>query len=377
MIASANSTSIEEVIERSQNGRIADQDLEHLLIEATYAERLATTAQALLQLPQETLSRVGKKRAREAIRTCQSISDFSRKESLRLQNVFQERGIPSYPILDSIELGTLQHHSIFIEVPYTQIDTAISAAKLQGYAMVKNWVPAAWASYKHFRQAAELIRADDTTTRLVLSWKSPIPSTGILQRLKPTDFDYRSIKLPPRTWRLYPIVRIYNGLKSKLGRTIVQRHDWPFLGTPRSLVKPLLGLAEVKKDDCVIDIGCGDARILVEATKRYGCSSIGIESDDRLVAIARDNIEKESLSEKIEVHSRSAKESDFAAAKVIFLFLPVNSIEGLLNSIQRHATKGTRLIVHEHEKLNTSLPPTQSTLILGECALTVAHLWRF
>lgn len=377
MIAPATSASIRDVLGRSKDQRIADPDVEHLLIEATYAESLATTAQALLQLPQDTLSEYARKRAREAVSTCQSISDFSKQECYKLQNAFLKNGIDSSPLLDSIASGTLQHHSAFIRIHPSQIDPAISVAKQEGYSLVNHWNRAAWASYKACRRSTELIKQDDTTTRLVLSWDEPSQRGGVLNRLNPTDSDYRSIKLPLTLWRLYPLVRIYQALKSKLGAQVSPRNNWPFLGTPRSLMKPLLSIAEVEKEDCVIDIGCGDGRILIEATKQYGCRAEGIESDEGLVAIARSHIDKASLSEKIEVHPRRAEESDFATANVIFLFLPVNSIEGLLQAIQRRAANGTRVIVHEQEKLNTSLPPTQSTLVLSECALTVAHLWRF
>ena len=46
--------------------------------------------------------------------------------------------------------------------------------------------------------------------------------------------------------------------------------DVPYVPTPAHVVKAMLKLASVKKGDTVIDLGCGDGRIVVTAAAEYG-----------------------------------------------------------------------------------------------------------
>lgn len=40
----------------------------------------------------------------------------------------------------------------------------------------------------------------------------------------------------------------------------------PFVPTPHHVAKAMLRLAEVKSSDFVVDLGCGDARLLISGT---------------------------------------------------------------------------------------------------------------
>jgi hypothetical protein len=51
--------------------------------------------------------------------------------------------------------------------------------------------------------------------------------------------------------------------------------DVIFVSTPQDVVDKMLQLAEVRKDDLLYDLGCGDGRIVVTAARRYGCRAEG------------------------------------------------------------------------------------------------------
>jgi hypothetical protein len=50
-----------------------------------------------------------------------------------------------------------------------------------------------------------------------------------------------------------------------------------FVPTPIEVVKQMLKLAEVTKDDVVYDLGSGDGRIVNLAAERYGARGVGVE----------------------------------------------------------------------------------------------------
>src|ERR1700741_3269482 len=62
----------------------------------------------------------------------------------------------------------------------------------------------------------------------------------------------------------------------------------PYVQTPMEIVERMLRMAEVKKDDYVIDLGSGDGRIVIEAAKR-GARGLGVDLDPSLVKHPTEN----------------------------------------------------------------------------------------
>ncbi|MHC4084300.1 MAG: SAM-dependent methyltransferase [Planctomycetota bacterium] len=57
----------------------------------------------------------------------------------------------------------------------------------------------------------------------------------------------------------------------------IREPDVIFVPTPQDVVDKMLELAEVKKEDLVYDLGCGDGRIVVTVAKRFGCKAKGYD----------------------------------------------------------------------------------------------------
>ena len=66
----------------------------------------------------------------------------------------------------------------------------------------------------------------------------------------------------------------------------------PYVPTPNHLVDRMLELAEIGKDDLVLDMGSGDGRIVITAAQRYGSRGRGVEIDPKLVDEAKENARK-------------------------------------------------------------------------------------
>src|SRR5689334_14996024 len=60
----------------------------------------------------------------------------------------------------------------------------------------------------------------------------------------------------------------------------------PYVPTPQDVVERMLALADVKKTDFVVDLGCGDGRIPVTAAKKYGARGLGVDIDPQRIAEA-------------------------------------------------------------------------------------------
>src|SRR5438067_1557943 len=61
----------------------------------------------------------------------------------------------------------------------------------------------------------------------------------------------------------------------------------PQSAMPVDVVDRLLRFARVTKQDVILDVGCGEGRVVIAAVKKYGAKGICIEIDLQLLNIAR------------------------------------------------------------------------------------------
>ncbi|MEM9134198.1 MAG: amino acid adenylation domain-containing protein [Actinomycetota bacterium] len=148
-----------------------------------------------------------------------------------------------------------------------------------------------------------------------------------------------------------------------------------FLGTPTGMIEPLLRGVEPQPDELVVDLGCGDARVLVEAVQRFGCRGRGVETDPRLVARARERVAEAGLADRIEIVEGDATEVAVDDADIIFLFLPVEAAAGLSTGLIEQLKPGARLLAHEQLDVDWPVAPDRSSLVVAD-NVTVAHTWR-
>src|SRR5437667_4784604 len=77
-----------------------------------------------------------------------------------------------------------------------------------------------------------------------------------------------------------------------------------YFSTPQPVVEKMLEVAEVKKDDVVYDLGCGDGRIVVTAAKTYGCKAVGIDIDPRCIHDSNENRKKHQVEELVTIEQK-------------------------------------------------------------------------
>ena len=63
----------------------------------------------------------------------------------------------------------------------------------------------------------------------------------------------------------------------------------PYVPSPMARVRRVASFACITANDVVLDIGCGDGRVLLHLAQETGCRGVGLEIDPELVQVARGN----------------------------------------------------------------------------------------
>lgn len=116
----------------------------------------------------------------------------------------------------------------------------------------------------------------------------------------------------------------------------------PFVPTPMEAVKKMLQAANIKQDEKVYDIGCGDGRMVHLAAKDYGADAIGFELSPIVYALAR--IRHLLWQSKAKIFFRNFKHVKFDNANVILCYLMPETLAKLQPKLDRELKKGTRII---------------------------------
>ena len=123
-----------------------------------------------------------------------------------------------------------------------------------------------------------------------------------------------------------------------------QRYDVPFVPTSHEKVEQMLKIANVKEDDIVYDLGCGDGRIVITTAKEFGAKGVGIDINPVRISESRENAIKEGVSDKARFIEQNLFEADISEATVVTLYLLQSVNLKLRPKLLRELKPGTRLI---------------------------------
>lgn len=118
----------------------------------------------------------------------------------------------------------------------------------------------------------------------------------------------------------------------------------PFVTTPMHIVRGMLDLAKVRRDDVLYDLGSGDGRIVITAAKEYGARAVGFEIDPALVEESRQSAREARVEHLVEIRQQDIMKADFSGATVVTVYLfPAANL--LLKPILRGQLKpGARVV---------------------------------
>jgi SAM-dependent methyltransferase len=123
----------------------------------------------------------------------------------------------------------------------------------------------------------------------------------------------------------------------------------PYVPTPISIVREMLDLAEVGKDDILYDLGCGDGRLILTAAVEYGAKCVGIEIRKDLVEKALADIKLAGVQDRVKIILGDMFEQDLGEATVVSLYLlrVVNAY--LRPKLEAELRRGTRVVCHDYD----------------------------
>jgi uncharacterized protein (TIGR03000 family) len=120
---------------------------------------------------------------------------------------------------------------------------------------------------------------------------------------------------------------------------------WP---TPQPVVDKMLELAKIKKGDVIYDLGCGDARILVTAAKKYGVKGFGFDIDPERIKDSLANVKKNKVEELVTIKRADIFTLDLKDANVVTLYLLPHLNVKLMPQLAK-LKPGSRIISHDFD----------------------------
>ncbi len=344
------------------------------LVEAIHRGNLHAVSSAIRD--DRSASAADRARAGAAAAVCEEIGRSCEAERDRIGALLRAEGCD---IGVGGPIGPQQHHTIQVTVAdYASAKHAADILSRDGFEPWQRWTGGAERSARRFAHELVVGATADVTTVVRFRWGRSTPASRLRRVFTPTAGDWNLIDLPTWLWPAYSLVRPARLALERLG--VVGRHDdslGPFLSTPEALIAPLLAFAAATRSDILLDIGCGDGRVVVGAAEQIGCRAVGVERSADLVERARQRATVGGVAGLVEIVQGDGRAADLADASVVFMFLSMRVIADLVPVTLDQLRPGARLVVHEQTRLLASMHPRpdESTAVIAEGAVTVAHRW--
>ena len=110
----------------------------------------------------------------------------------------------------------------------------------------------------------------------------------------------------------------------------------------------MLKLAGVKANDMVIDLGCGDGRIVIAAAQKYGARGMGIDLNPERIKEANENAQKAGV-KRVQFIEKNLFDADLREASVVTLYLLPEVNRRLRPKLLKELKPGTRIVSHSFD----------------------------
>src|SRR5712692_11717276 len=118
----------------------------------------------------------------------------------------------------------------------------------------------------------------------------------------------------------------------------------PYIPTPEDVIPKMLTLASVMPDEIVFDLGSGDGRMVIAATKDFHARVVGVEVRRRLVRECRRKVKEMKLSHQIMVSCRNFKKVSLRKADVLAMYLSSYTLYLMAPKFMKELRPGVRIV---------------------------------
>ena len=137
----------------------------------------------------------------------------------------------------------------------------------------------------------------------------------------------------------------------------------------------MLVLANVQKEDFVVDLGCGDGRIPVTAARKYGAHGLGVDIDPVRIAEATANAKAAGVEHLVTFKLQDAMTTDVRNATLVTTYLLSAANVKLRPMLTKEMKPGTRIVTHNFS-MGEWAPEKSETFKDGEGRLRTIFLYR-
>ncbi len=158
-----------------------------------------------------------------------------------------------------------------------------------------------------------------------------------------------------------------------VGQEYEYEYDVPYVPTKHEVVAEMLRIADVREDDVLYDLGCGDGRIVITAAEKIGSRGLGIDINPQRIRESRENAKKAKVTEKVRFIEQDLFETDFSEATVVALYLLPGVNLRLRPRLLRYLKPGSRVVSHNYHMGDWE--PEQTTEVDMEMNNHMVYFW--
>ena len=142
-----------------------------------------------------------------------------------------------------------------------------------------------------------------------------------------------------------------------IGAACGQDPDAP---TPMAEVEKVLAHLKLTPKDVLFDLGCGDGRVCITATRTYGCQTIGVDRNLEKIEQARKLASISGVFKQAEfwhwdiTHPVIQSHMDSRGVTVVYVYLPQPLLNRLTPKLQKH--ENLRLLIPNGSAKRTAYP---------------------
>ncbi|EKD32904.1 MAG: hypothetical protein ACD_76C00119G0001 [uncultured bacterium] len=120
--------------------------------------------------------------------------------------------------------------------------------------------------------------------------------------------------------------------------------DVPYMPCGSRAGRRMMELAGVKSGEMVMDLGCGDAGLLILAAKEFGACGVGYEINPFIRLYAQLRVKLSGVAHLVSVRQGNIFKTQFPTCDVIVLFLLDTANKRLAESLKQQLGPGVRIV---------------------------------